>query len=478
MLRFVFKGCRRLPGTQNTTEFPHHFGRISTKRLFLILVVVGFGLRIGYGVVRYRSRLIHLSGQSFVESWDHDALNHVLIAKALLAGKGYIVDDCALPIGKDVPYAGQEALFKAPFYQFFLAGIFAVPGFSFKLFFPLQALLGGLSAGFVGLITWKVFRRLNAAWFAGISAAAHPTLVNSASQPYNENLFFFYAASILVFLFWFQTQQSKWALLCGILAGMCTLTRENGTILLAAMALSIWSTTDIQSEVRCAVVLLTAVAVVAPWTIRNYVQFGVFVPVSSIMGMDFKEGNNVCIASEGLFRPYWAEVPCPSVHRQVRAEIESRVWESRIPAAVLRDRASQRVTAQFILAHPGTYTKLAFRRFWTTLLPYDPRGHQHFYERAVPLLYWVLVFPAGISGMFVGLHRVETERALLGLLILLNLISIAAVLYWSDLRFRLGSDLLLTCFAGWAYAKFFQRHSSLERQHGFDNRLKTLDQAA
>jgi 4-amino-4-deoxy-L-arabinose transferase-like glycosyltransferase len=310
-----------------------------------------------------------------------------------------------------------------------------------------------------------------------MSAAAHPILVNSASQPYSENLFFFlYAASILFFLIWFQTQQLKWALLSGISAGMSTLTRENGIILIAGMAIAILIAAPRKPKVwvGCAAVFFTALAVVAPWTIRNYEHFGVFVPVSSITGVDLKEGNNECVAPEGVFTPYWAEGPCPLVDEQVRAQLESTVLKSRTPAAVLRDRASRRVAAKFIFAHPATYAKLAFRRFWTTFLPYNPRGQQHFYERAVLVLYWILVFPAGILGTIIGFQHLETERVLLGLLILFQLTAIAAVLYWSDLRFRLGIDLLLGCFAGWTYAAFFQRYSSLERHPDFER----LDYAA
>lgn len=449
-----------------TPSLFYFVNRTSTKRVFLILVIVGFGLRIGYGVIRYRSGLLHLSGQPFVDTWNQDALIHILIAKSLLAGKGYVVDNSAVPIGKDVPYAGQEALFKAPLYEFFLAGVFAVSGLSFKVLLPLQALLGGLLAGFVGLITWKVFRSLGAAWFAGMLAAAHPILVNSASQPYNENLFFFlYAASILFFLIWFQTQQLKWALLSGILAGMCTLTRENGMILIAAMAIAILIAAPRKPKVwvGCVALLFTAFAVMAPWAIRNYEHFGVFVPVSSITWVDFKEGNNECVAPESVFTPYWSEGPCPLADEQVRAQIESTVPKSRLPAAVLRDRASRRVAAKFVFAHPAMYTKLAFRRFWTAFLPYNPRGQQHFYERAVLVLYWILVFPAGISGTIIGFERLNTERVLLGLLILFQLAAITAVLYWSDLRFRLGIDLLLGCFAGWRYVVFFQLYSSTRR---------------
>lgn len=428
-------------------------------RMFLILVILGFGLRIGYGAVRYRNTLTHLSGRAFINAWDADALYHVLIAEALLSGKGYIVDEAPLAPGRNIRYAGQEALFKAPLYQFFLAGAFAISGFSFKLFFPLQALCGGLSTGLMGLIALRVFQRPGAAWFAGIAAGVQPILVNSAPQPYNEDLFFFFfTAALWSFLVWFQTQRARWAILCGAMIGLCMLTRENGVLLLAAMGavVLIAAPRTLRTWMGYGIVALVTVAVVAPWTLRNYVRFGIFVPVASIVGQDFVEGNNSCVASEGWFVPYWAEGPCPSVDEQRRVQRDAEPVNSCVPAAVRRDRLSQRLALKFVSDHPVAYAKLTFRRLWMTLLPYDPRGNQRWHERIVLFLYWLLVFPAGLVGMVLALRRIEPGRLLLGLLVILNLLSIAAVLYWSDLRFRVGIDLLLGCFAGWGYTEVFR----------------------
>jgi hypothetical protein len=424
------------------------------KFLFLVLVILGFGLRIGYGLARYRGNITRLSGGPFIARWDNDALVHVLIAKAMLSGKGYVVDDSPVAFEKHIPYIGQEALFKAPLYEFFLAAVFAISGFSFKLFFPLQALFGGLLTGFIGLIALRVFRRPAPAWFAGVATGVHPILVNSASQPYNENLFFvLFAAAILAFLIWFENRRMPWAFLCGAMVGFCTLTRENGTILLVAVGavLFVVARRETKAWIGYGVIVLTAVAVVAPWAIRNYVRFRVFVPVASIVGVDFTEGNNECVAREGIFVPYWAEGPCHSAEEQALAQPAAAALDPRIPAAVRRDLFSRRIAAHFVLAHSGAYVKLAIRRFWTTLLPYNPRANQRLHERIVLFLYWLLVFPAGIVGMIVG-RRTEPGRLFLGLLIILNLLSIMAILYWSDLRFRVGIDLLLSCFAGWLYS--------------------------
>jgi hypothetical protein len=128
-----------------------------------------------------------------------------------------------------------------------------------------------------------------------------------------------------------------------------------------------------------------------------------------------------------------------------------------MPVAVKQDRISTQVALAFIREHPAAYGKLALRRLWTTLLPYDPRGNQRLHNRIAFLLYWLAIFPAGIAGMMVWPKRTEAQTILLVLLMGLNLLSIMAVLYWSDLRFRVGIDLLLGCFAGWYYSKVLGR---------------------
>jgi len=439
----------------------------SPSRIFVVLVILGFGLRMAYGVVRYRSALKNLSGRAFINQWDADAFYHVLIAEALLSGKGYTVDAAPVAAGREVRFAGQEALFKAPLYEFFLAGVFSISGFTFKLFFPLQALFGGLLSGFMGLIALRVFGRPGVAWFAGMAAVVHPILVNAASQPYNEDLFFFlFAGAIWSFLVWFQDQSVKWAILCGAMIGLCMLTRENGMLLLMAMGIVVLLTEPRPGKtwIGYAAIALVTVAVVMPWTVRNYVRFGIFVPVASIVGEDLLEGNNPCVAAEGVFVPYWAEGSCPWVDRQkaVRRDTET---ETRIPVAVRRDRLSRSIALRFVSENPGAYAKLVFRRLWTTLLPYDPRGAQHSKEKIVLLLYWLAIFPAGLIGILLGAGRFEPRRILLALLVVLNLAAIAAVLYWSDLRFRIGVDLLLACFAGWTYSEMLQRREATQSIH-------------
>ncbi|MGH7487536.1 MAG: hypothetical protein ACREMY_18325, partial [bacterium] len=111
--------------------------------LFLVLLIAGAGVRIGYGVARFRDAAIYARGEEFVRLWDYDALEHLLIAEAIRAGKGYIVLPPPQDVVKHVRAVGKVALFKAPLYEYLLAGLFWVSGPSFGLLLMVQAVAGG-----------------------------------------------------------------------------------------------------------------------------------------------------------------------------------------------------------------------------------------------------------------------------------------------------------------------------------------------
>jgi len=448
--------------------------------VFLILVLLGFGLRLGYGIARYRSDLIHLSGREFIAKWDFDALEHVLIARAILSGRGYVVDDLPGTESKHVRGVGQDAIFKAPLYQFFLAGLFALSGFSFVLFFPVQALLGGVLSGLVGLLTLETFQRPRAAWFAGIAAAAHPVLVNSASQPYNENLFFcLFVAALWTFTRWLRTRHVHWAITCGFLVALWVLTRESAVPQFLAMVIFGSLTLERRPEALRGLVLIVLVAIssILPWSVRNYLRFGVVVPVASIVGGAFVEGNNECAARESLFTPVFPEGrPCPGPETWEALEPRLRL-EGRDNVA-WRDRVNARLALRFIEAHPAAYLKLCLRRLWTVLLPYNPRADQRLLQRASFTLYWLPVIPAGLLGAALQLRSRRKGPALLGLLVLTNLLALAAVMVHSDLRFRVGIDLLLACFAGWGYDELSRRWAGARSSRSWRLRIPRMSWSA
>ena len=108
---------------------------MKAKQVIILVFVVATALRLAYGALVYR-HVLSATGADFVALWDYDAIEHVLIAKALIEGKGYVVDSDADLTNKHPRLIGGPALFKAPLYQYLLAGVFRISGFSFLLFFP------------------------------------------------------------------------------------------------------------------------------------------------------------------------------------------------------------------------------------------------------------------------------------------------------------------------------------------------------
>ncbi len=440
------------------------------RGLFIVLFLLGLALRVGYGIARYGGDLLHSRDAAFIGRWDYDAAEHVAIAEALLAGQGHLVADLPELQGKHLRAVGHDAIFKAPLYQFMLAGLFGFFGFSFIPLLGAQAILGGLLSGLWGVLTLTVFRQRATAWLAGLATAFHPVLVNSAPQPYNENLyFFFFAATLWMFFRWLQGARkgATWAF--GLLAGLWILTRESAFSIVVVLLLvaAWWCSTHSRPLGHVAVMALATILVISPWTLRNYWLHGLFVPVASIVGEALLEGNNPCVARESLFTPFWGEGRC-DVTDEKRAQAFAGLKLSEPISMVWQDRIAGRIAVEFIIENPLSYVKLSVRRLWTVLLPFNPRGEQRLVQRFAFTIYWLVVVPAGLVGIAMSVRWPPLEPRLLALVAATSLATLAAVLVWSDLRYRVGLDIILGSFAGWAYSRLAARlfpPASLPPQH-------------
>jgi hypothetical protein len=427
----------------------------SQRRLFVAIVLVGTVLRLGYGVARYQEELA-LTGQDFVLRWDYDALEHVLIAKSLIEHGAYRVPEAIE--GKTIRFGPHDALFKAPLYQYFLEGVFAVSGYSFTLFFPLQALIGGIAAGLAALVAFEVFGWWRTAAVAGLAAAAHPLLVNSASQPYNENLFVaLIFGAIWAFVRWTRTPRVSLAAAAGVMGSLAILCRESAApllIVMAVYALLVRTASRRQRVTAATLMLAVMVLMVAPWTARNFRRTGTIVPVSAISGTALAMGNNECLAEQPLLAWYWADGPCEPLNAK-RAAIFAHIPAEQFLNRVVRNRVNAGLGAEFVTERPLDYLKLTAQRGWTTLVPFHPQQNDGTYQRFVLTGYWLAVIPAGLIGLFIH-GRAGTGRLLAALIA--AVLAPAILIYISaDMRHRIPADLLFACFAGRVYTDVLQR---------------------
>jgi dolichyl-phosphate-mannose-protein mannosyltransferase len=419
--------------------------------VFLVFVLLGMAVRLGYGIVKYRPSLL-LTGPAFIQLWDFDGLEHVLIAKSLIDDQTYAVASIAGLESKHVRAVGQDAVFKAPLYEFFLAGVFRLSGFNFSLFFPLQALFGGMLAGLMALIALECFEAPGAPLVAGTAAALHPVLVNSAAQPYNENLFFaLLFASVWLFLMWLRTGALAWSVSCGILGGFAVLCRETAVpLFLVMLGFALLAPSAPSGRLRAtAVMALCAGLAVAPWAVRNHVRESALIPVASNIGSAVGIGNNACVAEASVLTPYEAEGPCPALDAE-RSLLRQQA-SGRLGTVVSEDRIYGTLGVRFVLHHPVDYARLTLRRLWTLPLPFHPKHTLGAVQQLAMVLYWLAIVPGSVAGMWIGVRRLNARQILLVLLIGATLAPLALIYFSPDMRYRVGAELLMACFAGWIY---------------------------
>jgi 4-amino-4-deoxy-L-arabinose transferase-like glycosyltransferase len=194
-------------------------------------------------------------------------------------------------------------IFNPPLYPYFLAATNAVFG-SLVAIKVVQALLGSMLIPAVYRVADRAFGSRTAV-AAACFAAFYPELIWYSAHFWCETLF-------LSILWWAierlmaaeETSSIRTAAIAGLLFGLAVLTRE--TILYLVPLGAVWLAWPRPAKrPALALTLLAATfAVVAPWTARNWIQFGAFIPVSTGGGLNLYQGNAEIPRSE-VYNEYY-----------------------------------------------------------------------------------------------------------------------------------------------------------------------------
>lgn len=147
----------------------------------------------------------------------------------------------------------------------------------------------------------------------GLIACVYPALYIYTGWMYTETLYTFLQLAICYCIYRIQrskgTNRRLWVL-CGVLLGLLSLTRPNG--LLAIGLVIIWAIFLIwrkrlpkRTLINVALATLIACAIIAPWTIRNYLASHSFVPVETGDGEVFMGAYNDKTVSLPRFQGNW-----------------------------------------------------------------------------------------------------------------------------------------------------------------------------
>jgi 4-amino-4-deoxy-L-arabinose transferase-like glycosyltransferase len=355
-----------------------------------------------------------------------DAGSYDRIARNLISGKGYI------------EWGSTPTSFWPPLYPLFLAGTYSLLGHNIDTPRYIQTFFGALTCVALYHLVKALFGR-RSALLAGVGMALHPLHIFFGAWLIAETLFLFlYVLTLAIAVHATRRTSLKTLALLGIMLGLDILAKPAAILLvpflLAWVFLSI-STLSIETRILYTLITaLFAVAMISPWTIRNYMVHHDFVLVSTNGGLTFYAANN----PEG-FGGHVESAPPPL----------TGVSE---PEA---ERQYYRLAIEWIRSSPWDFLRLLPKkllRLWSPLsvatweaeypLPY-PLG------QAVKAIYGIFLL-AAFCGIVVSREQ-EGEVAIL-LLPILQVV-VAALVWYGDTRYSLPMQPSLVAFAAVAVTK-------------------------
>ena len=444
-------GFRRDP-----TIRPAMFG---SRRTIALVVLALLALLLRFGVV--------------AALWsDHAApvsYEHGRIAENLLNGEGFSIEFLGAP--------SRPTSQQAPFYPFFLAGIYACFGVessaSILAIQLIQCLAGTALVLAVVWLAWSLVPESPAiGWLAGIGAAVYPTHLYMVTH-LQVALWAALVVTLLMAIVTAPRFRSTWrgAILGGVLAGLLLLIEPILALALPISAVAFWIADVRHSQrvgtsfVRVATMALVAAIVITPWVARNWHVHGRFVFVKSTFGYAFWQGNNPTSWGTDKIPKGNAEVLRQS-HDGSLADMNRAMWEARHETVYIDDvllrpnnyrelaglsetercRVLGRKAVEFIRENPGRYGQLCFNRLRYFLLfdETNPKAANRLY-RLTTVVWLVLAF----VGSLVSLQH---WRRLWSTYAVFAVVTLFHVLVITSVRFRIPIEPLSFVWAAGALA--------------------------
>jgi 4-amino-4-deoxy-L-arabinose transferase-like glycosyltransferase len=375
-----------------------------------------------------------------------DAIQYEDLAWRILSGRGYTSSD-------DVPalYAppDQPTAFRTPGLPVFAAAAYATSGRNPTVVRAALVLLNAIAAGAVFAIALRQGRL--AAWIAGVAWALWPgafTTYWSSDAFLGESL----AVPLMLLGSWALAagHTTRSAVLGGLAIGLAILTRSY-LLFHLPIAVVLAFLIDRRSHAgwrRLLVALATSLVVLVPWTIRNYVVFRAFVPLSTQAGCSLWVGNNREARGSGDAR--WQHSPrlAELLASEPRIFSASEPEKSRIYLAATLDEIRQGGLAW--------YATLLVRKVLLFLLPLDA---------TYGVLWWVIpalaLFPVGaVFWLRDTRHAVATAVLLAGI----GSVLVAVLLNYHDSRYRYCAEPFMVVFAAVAVDALVGRHRAAARR--------------
>nr|MBC7245821.1 glycosyltransferase family 39 protein [Chloroflexota bacterium] len=279
-----------------------------------------------------------------------DAAAYDGIARNLLLGYGF----ASTP--------GHHTAFWPPLYPFFLAGLYRLLGYHPLWARLAQAVLGTIAVGATAGAAHIVFGR-RVALLTALGMALYPHLVYFGAWLIAEALYM----ALLGLTLWVAAYLQRRAhsvgfVALGALLELGALAKPAALMLVPLVVLWVWIAPPRRTWRnrlgQCLLVVLAAIAVILPWTVRNYRVFHAWVPISTNGGYTFYGANN------------------PDAFGGHREGFPPALPGFTEPQA---EREYYRLGIKWIVHYPGDFVRLTWHKLARLLSPLSVASYEHDY---------------------------------------------------------------------------------------------------
>lgn len=322
------------------------------------------------------------------------------VARALATGYGY-----ADPF---VGHTGPTA-WVPPLYPLLLAGVFKLFGvytaLSAWVILSVNSIFSAATAPIIYRIAARCYNRKVAVWSAWLWALYPAAMQYAVHWVWEMSVTAFLITCVLLLALEMRginedspgppVQTTAHWLLFGLLWGLIAL--SNSTLLLFLPACGIWILVGASARTKAvkdaALAALLFLAIVAPWTIRNWRVFHTFVPLRDNLGAELEAGSGP--GSNGF--PIVATLPL--VARAPQTMLYKSLGEIRYV------RLEGAKAKRYIAAHPGHYALISLKRFyffWMSVPhPVNRSALNEFFRE----LNYCFLSVTGVLGLLLSLKR-------------------------------------------------------------------------
>jgi 4-amino-4-deoxy-L-arabinose transferase-like glycosyltransferase len=258
-----------------------------------------------------------------------------------------------------------------------------------------------MHAVLLAAVCWFLYRtgeRLvsrNVGLIAAAIWAVYPETIFMSVRVVIENAMFLPMVWLLYLSQTFSEKESNRKVLgCGALLGISCWVNPSLQILGPIIPISWWINGQLRGRTglkRLALFILGAIVVIAPWTVRNYIKLGAFVPLRSAFAYNVWRGNHE--GATGTIRT----MEGTDIDEAVLPEYKAYYEEHMVPDEVERDRFFTQEVKEFILGNPGEYLRLSvvrFYYFWWRDLTHPLTSNLMY------MLPWIFILVFAVIGFF------------------------------------------------------------------------------